>query len=282
MKTNKATKLLLALMALLTILSLTAGVFAQTDTNNQDPSAETQSDTAETDQSGTERLSRKDRKDHRMKDIDDDDDDDDDHRWDKVDFSELPENPTEEELKDFFEKNFPGKSLHSDKADKRSQEGKPEMPETKGDNFSSNRKPMQGQQKGHSVETKPSKDKSPSMEDRKDSRRHGIDFSELPDDPTDEEILEFFKKYFMGEGGTDAETLKDPRSGEKGKPFSGRKACPQCPCQTDTDPKPDSDPAAETVQESAKSAPESEIAPAEPVQEAPETAPAEETAEETL
>ena len=37
------------------------------------------------------------------------------------------------------------------------------------------------------------------FEDRIDARKHHVDFSELPENPTDEEIVEFFRKNFMGE-----------------------------------------------------------------------------------
>ncbi len=67
-------------------------------------------------------------------------------------------------------------------------------------------------------------------ENRKTARKHGIDFSELPDDPTDEEIVEFFKKYFMGKdsgrasvSGSEEETVKE--HGKGFRPFGGHKNC---------------------------------------------------------
>ena len=82
------------------------------------------------------------------------------------------------------------------------------------------------------------------FEDRGKGRRHGVDFSELPEEPTDEEIVEFFKKYFMGndpartaDRGSDEETGKDFK--KDSRPFGRHK---DCSCRSD-------DPADETAAE---------------------------------
>lgn len=81
---------------------------------------------------------------------------------------------------------------------------------------------------------------------RRGNRRYFVDFSELPEDPTDEEIVEFFKKYF-----TEKDPLQTPESkdgektgkgcnGDKGcRPFGRHKDGHRCPC----------DPVDETVTE---------------------------------
>ena len=115
-------------------------------------------------------------------------------------------------------------------------------------------------------------------ESRKASRRHGFDFSELPDDPTDEEIVEFFKKYFMGKdpaGTPDRGKNDEAESGRPGKghrPFGGQKDERSKPfgghkgffCRPDA-------PEAEGVPEAPESVPE-----------APEAAPVEEQPADTV
>jgi hypothetical protein len=100
-----------------------------------------------------------------------------------VDFSLLPENPTDEEMIEFFRVYFTGNGTDEEKA-----------PE-----------PMsrEDRQKGHPKKNE--QDRAADrfedwFEDRIDQYKDSADFSELPENPTDEEMIGFFRKYFMNKG----------------------------------------------------------------------------------
>ncbi len=72
------------------------------------------------------------------------------------------------------------------------------------------------------------------FEDRIDSRKKHVDFSELGDDPTDEQILEFFKKYFLDEDDQE-KSMKDNNCTKGDKSFSGNRNNPHHPNKTEPD-----------------------------------------------
>ena len=75
------------------------------------------------------------------------------------------------------------------------------------------------------------------FEHRIESREITVDFSQLPDNPTDEEMFEFFKNNFMGS-----------RSGENGKHSGGHKDSSLPADQPVIEPAPGSEPAPESVE----------------------------------
>ena len=46
------------------------------------------------------------------------------------------------------------------------------------------------------------------FEDRIEALENTVDFSELPDEPTEADMVEFFRKFFMGDTETSAEAVK--------------------------------------------------------------------------
>ena len=115
MKTNKITKLMIAFLAVLTVFSLTATAFAQTGTDTTGENTETQAEASAQTGSAPEKHGHKDGKtrsghpkkydDDRFEDWFEDRIDDRGHR---VDFSQLGEDPTDEEIVEFFKNNFMG------------------------------------------------------------------------------------------------------------------------------------------------------------------------------
>ena len=254
MKTNKVTRIIVALMAVVLFCSMAAGAFAQTESA---PAAEEKSG-----KSG-----------RRMKDDIEDWFED----WfedriealeDKVDFSELPEEPTEEELMDFFVKYFMDDAKAEDKdgkADapkhggKHSDKGKPGKDSTEGSSFGKDHKPGKDRPEGRGF----GKDHKPEdpradrfddwFEDRIEGRGRHVDFSELPENPTDEEIVEFFRKYFMdGDSVVNFGKPKGPR--HPGKPEAAPEAAPE----TEPAPETEAAPEAEIPQENSDAAPAEE------------------------
>ena len=217
MKTNKITKLMIAFLAVLTVFSLTATAFAQTGTDTTGENTETQAEASAQTGSAPEKHGHKDgktRSGHPKK-YDDDRfedwfEDRIDARKHDVDFSQLPENPTDEEMLDFFKQNFLG-----------------EAPEKKSD--AKQERPVKKDRKADRFEDW--------FEDRIDARGHRVDFSQLGEDPTDEEIVEFFKNNFMG-----------GRSGENGKHSGGHKDSSLPADQPGIEPAPGSEPAPESVE----------------------------------
>ena len=192
MKINKITKIIIAFMAVVILSSLTVTAFAETGT---EVTTETYS------------FKRGEKKNHPVKQDGDWFEDWFENRIEarkhNVDFSQLPEDATDKEILDFFRNNFLGK------APEQKNEAKPERPakkDRKADRFED------------------------FFEDRIDAREHRVDFSQLGEDPTDEEIVEFFKNNFMGEGSAwvadgefNEEAMKDYSFNECGKPFGGHK-----------------------------------------------------------
>ena len=129
MKTNKITKLMIAFLAVLTVFSLTATAFAQTGTDTTGENTETQAEASAQTGSAPEKHGHKDgktRSGHPKK-YDDDRfedwfEDRIDARKHDVDFSQLPENPKDEEMLDFFKQNFLGEAPEK-KSDAKRQKG---------------------------------------------------------------------------------------------------------------------------------------------------------------
>ena len=213
MKTNKITKLMIALLAVLTVFSLTAAALAGTGSDTTGENTETQAEASAKTASTHEKHGHKDGKNrpaHTKKYNDDRFEDWFEDRIDArkhdVDFSKLPENPTDEEMLDFFKQNFLG-----------------DAPEKK-----SNTKPERPVKKDRTADRF-----EDWFEDCIDDRGHNVDFSQLGEDPTDEEIVEFFKNNFMG-----------GRSGENGKQSGGHKDSSLPADRPDTEQAPGSEPAA--------------------------------------
>lgn len=210
MKTNKGKKLIIALLAVVILASLTAAVNAETGSGNTTKAAEPQRS-----DKGYRNQPRKqdgewfeDWFEHRIE-----------SREKDVDFSQLPDKPSEKEMLEFFQKNFTGGNASDNNNVKPSQ---PMKKDRKADRFDD------------------------WFEDRIESREHSVDFSELPENPTDEEILDFFKKYFMT--GSTEEDVKGQNFENAGKPFREQKCAPEKPLEPEKtpDPKPESLP--ETIE----------------------------------
>ena len=222
MKTNKSTKMIFALLAVLTIFCLTAAAFAQSEAESSGENAQTGAEAADQQAAEPEKGGKKDGKNHPGRRTKDDDRFED---WfeDRIealehgaDFSELPEDPTDEELLDFFKKYFTGTETTGTETDKSAKKD----PAAREGRSSREGQPEHGRKKGHGSDSDPSAadtngngtrpsrrmkhddDRADWFEDWFENRieeyKNGVDFSELPENPTDEEMLEFFRKYFMG------------------------------------------------------------------------------------
>ena len=229
MKTNKITKIIIAFMAVVILSSLTVTAFAETGT---EVTTETYS------------FKRGEKKNHPVKQDGDWFEDWFENRIEarkhNVDFSQLPEDATDKEILDFFRNNFLGK------APEQKNEAKPERPAKK-------------DRKADLFED--------FFEDRIDAREHRVDFSQLGEDPTDEEIVEFFKNNFMGEGSAwvadgefNEEAMKDYSFNECGKPFGGHKDNPRHPYRPNFEPAPENGAAPETAAPAEPAAPAAEPA----------------------
>ena len=243
MKTNKVQKLIIALAALVILSSLTVTAFAETGT---DITSEVFS---------FKRGEKENRNTPQRHDADWFED------WFEkrietrerdVDFSELPGRPTENEMVQFFEKHFMGENTPSQNGEK---PARPMKKDPKADRFDD------------------------WFEDRVESREHVVDFSELPENPTDEEILEFFKKNFMSE--SNSETMKEPGTGKEGKPVSEQKNDPKQPIEPNAAPVPETKPAPDQPAEpNTAPAPDTGTAPEKPENLPMDEVPAEEGAKD--
>lgn len=216
MKTNKILKMLTALTGILIILSMTPAVFAQADNSAAGKgTAETQTNTDGSDAKTPQKPSRK---------------------SGQPDFSKLPENLTEEDLEEFFEKYFSEKGPRPEdgkKSDGKYKKGQTteniEMPGEQNMPAEPQVKNRDFPRDPHSKDSRPfppkcdndrdddddddDDDEAEDLHEHKGFRKHGIDFSELPDNPTDEEILDFFKKNFPGKNkpeGTETAPITKP------------------------------------------------------------------------
>ena len=245
MKTNKITKSIIVLLTVLILGSLSVSAYAKT---NSDNAAETPAF-----KHGEKKHHQNEHKKDRFEDWFE-------HRIESreitVDFSQLPDNPTDEEMFEFFKNNFMGKN--------ESQTGSGRPNRSKKDH-----------RKADSFEDW--------FEDRIDAREHRVDFSELPEDPTDEEIVEFFRKNFMGKDNTG--NLNEQKKDDSGKPSCGHKNRPPRPAKPVTDNTAETgtvseNPVVQPVDETTAVEQPVEEAPAEekPVEEAPDkNQPTEET-----
>ena len=279
MKTNKFAKLMIALLAALTLFCLTTTAFAATERGRQAEKTKPQAETSKQSAPAPEQNSRKDGKNRPERPMMYDDDrfedwfeDRIDQRRHDVDFSKLPDNATDKEMLEFFMNNFMSESS------KQQNSSKPE-------------RPMKKDRKADRFEDW--------FEDKIDNCEHHVDFSQLGENPTDEEIVEFFRNNLMGKGSGwtddgkfDEDAMKDYSFTESGKPFSGHKTNPRHPYQPNPEqepitgqaPDPEQTPITEAVPENNESESESiEPTPVEqPTEEGAEQAPAEQPAEENI
>lgn len=175
MKTNTVRKMMLAFMAVLMLCSAFGAAFAETEATAV-PEGETESQT-ETQGSSDHRGAHRSRKGGkgRQDSFEDWFEDKIEDCEGQIDFSELPENPTDEEVMEFFSKYFCGQSSA------RTGDGKP---------------------KGHHGKSDDDDQYDwleDWFEDKIDARKNSVDFSTLPENPTDDEILEFFRTNFLNE-----------------------------------------------------------------------------------
>lgn len=244
MKTNKVTKLMTALLAALTFFSLTATAFA--GTGKQGGKSQTQTETSRQSAPAPDERGQKNGKNRPSRPMKYDDDRFEDwfegridERRHNVDFSKLPESPSDEEMLEFFKDNFMGK------APEQKSDARPE-------------RPMKKDRKADRFEDW--------FEDRIDEREHCVDFSQLGEDPTDEEIVEFFRNNFMGQ-------TSPRKTDESGKPCNGQKTIPNHPDRPEFEPAPKAEPAPESIEP----APESIETSPENVEPAPVEQPTEES-----
>ncbi len=192
MKTNKSTRIIIAIMAVVILSSLTVSVFAETGTDVSSEAyafkrgqKENKGQTKKHDDDWFEDWFEK-----RIED-----------RENEVDFSQLPENPTEEDMIEFFKKNFIGENAGKTGNGKSDESAKKDHKSNKRDQASANAETEEGKSSRRPM--KHNHDKADRyedwFEDRIDACKHHVDFSELPENPTDEEIVEFFRKNFMNE-----------------------------------------------------------------------------------
>ena len=187
MKTNKLTKSIFVLLAVVILGAVTISAFAATGSDAVSENIAFKRGEKKNDPNHQKREFFEDWFENRI-----------DNREDYVDFGKLPDKPTNEEMMEFFKNNFMGESGPQSRSTNRSRDD-----ERKADRFED------------------------WFEDHIEHREHIVDFSELPEKPTDEEIVEFFKKYFMDENGSVTGNLQMPDG--KCEPFAGDKNAPAQP-----------------------------------------------------
>lgn len=183
MKTNKLTKSIFALLAVVMLGAVTVSAFANTGSDAISETFAFKRGEKRNDPNHQKREYFEDWFENRI-----------DTREDYVDYSQLSDKPTNEEMMEFFKNYFMGESTSQSGRNKPHRSHKDER---KADRFED------------------------WFEDRIERHEHRVDFSELPEKPTDEEIVEFFKKYFMDENGT--VTGNGQKRGGKCEPSSGDK-----------------------------------------------------------
>lgn len=160
MKTNKITKIIIAIMAVVILSSLTATAFADTGSNLLPEGTAYKKDG---------RGHGKHQNGERFEDWFEDRID---SRERSTDFSQLPNNPSDEEMIEFFQKYFTGQE-------------------------------PTGESGKNGKQGRCSKNRAEWFEDwfekRIESRSRYVDFSQLPENPSDEEMIEFFRKNFTGD-----------------------------------------------------------------------------------
>lgn len=190
MKTNMITRIIIAIMAVVILSSLTVSVFAETGTDVSSEAhafkrgqRENKGQTKKHDDDWFEDWFEK-----RIED-----------RENEVDFSQLPENPTEEDMIEFFKENFIGEDSVRKGTGKSDESAKKDHKSNKKDQSSVKPETEEGKPSGrprkhnHDIADR----YEDWFEDRIDACKHHVDFSELPENPTDEEIVEFFRKNFL-------------------------------------------------------------------------------------
>ena len=238
MKTNKITRIIIAIMAVVILSSLTVSAFAETGTDTaSEVYAFKRGQKANRENKG------------QLKKHDDDWFED----WfekrieaheNNVDFSQLPENPTEEEMIEFFKNNFIGEGTGRTGNSKSDESAKKDHKSNKRDQSSAT--PDTNGEKSSGRSMKHDHDKADRyedwFEDRIDARKHHVDFSELPENPTDEEIVEFFRKYFLNNNTEAAPTEGQSNQGSTSEVQSNEKPV-EDPAKVQPTEEPASDPA---------------------------------------
>ena len=228
MKTNKVTKLMIALLAALTLFCLTTTAFAGTETGKQREKTKTQAETSKPSAPAPEKHGHKDGKNHPARPMKYNDDrfedwfeDRIDTRKHDIDFSKLPENATDKEMLEFFIENFIGE------ASRQKGDARPE-------------RPMKKDRKADRFEDW--------FEDRIDEREHCVDFSQLGENPTDEEIVAFFRNNFM-DNNTSPKTEPAPKA--EPAPESIEPAPVEQPTEEVTEQSPAEEPTEENIKDKA-------------------------------
>ena len=256
MKTNMMTKCILGVLAVLTVCLFFMPAFAADETQ----AAETVP--AENSRPGKEHKPGKHERPKKGGDSFDDRFED----WfedriealeNTVDFSELPDEPTEADMVEFFKKFFMGDTETSAEAVKEKDQKHGNKPSGE-DRSREGRPGGKGFGKGKKHEDPRAEQFEDWFEDRIESRQHDVDFSELPENPTEEEMVEFFKKYFMD---GDAVVNFGEHEGHKG-PHHPKKqeAAPETEAVSETEAVPETETAPEAAapQENIDAAPAEE------------------------
>lgn len=193
MKTNTLSKLIFVFLGAMIFFTLNAAVYAETGTNRNSKKEQTtanpsKSGTASPDFSGqTAKRGRSDK--YRGEWFEDWFDDRIDSREHSVDYSRLPGYPTDEEMLEFFRMYFLGENTAPETVSSFGKSGKTSGKSRDCGNMKPERRSKEEDRKADMFEDW--------FEDRIEARKHQVDFSQLPENPTDEEILEFFKNNFL-------------------------------------------------------------------------------------
>ena len=187
-----------------------------------------------------------------------------DSRENSVDYGQLPGNPTDAEMLEFFRMYFMGGNAAPGSVDGSEKSGKHSGRSRDGGNMKPERRSREEDRKADMFEDW--------FENRIEMRKHQVDFSQLPENPTDEEMLEFFKYNFLGESSTRTESVKPDEA-----PINTDGAAQNVQQPPAEEPAPEEIPAEKTAPET----PAEESAPETPVEEnVPEEIPSEESVEE--
>lgn len=199
MKTNKLTKSIFALLAVVMLGAVTVSAFANTGSEAISETFAFKRGEKRNDPNHQKREYFEDWFENRI-----------DTRENYVDYSKLSDKPTNEEMLEFFKNYFMSESTSQSGRNKPHRSHKDERKAERFEDW---------------------------FEDRIERHEHRVDFSELPEKPTDEEIVEFFKKYFMDENGTvtgnrqkregKCEPSSDDKNTTEQTPVTAEKAAPE-------------------------------------------------------
>ena len=230
MKTNKLNQMIIAFMAVVMLFALTAAAFADNTANTDPNAAQTETPETQGEKSASCKHSRgkgsvKGNRHGRFNEDDFEDwfEDRIEKHGKHVDFSELPENPTDEEILEFFKKYFLGETTaRMDTVNTTPDAAQTETPEAETAETAGGKHGRgKGSGKGHRHGQFDEEDFEDWFEDRIEKRGKHADFSELPENPTDEEILEFFRKNFMDEAAERENSADSTEAAADGEGSSG-------------------------------------------------------------